>query len=186
LVLGDIAGEYPDFFEGDELPERDDSLRSELDTDFGRYGHKSWTGLTIHERVEAIEELWVDDKHKQTLRFFRDIPHRQNNQLLHLGAYSLNQTVRRHEAGGIVLTHGPSGHQIQKALLGAHWIYAQTIGLMIDEFSLGPREEFDALAKRHVPMFRTLDPEETRGLGRNDPCPCDSGKKFKKCHGRWS
>lgn len=20
--------------------------------------------------------------------------------------------------------------------------------------------------------------------GRNDPCPCDSGKKFKKCHGR--
>ncbi len=20
-------------------------------------------------------------------------------------------------------------------------------------------------------------------LGRNDPCPCDSGKKFKKCHG---
>jgi hypothetical protein len=20
-------------------------------------------------------------------------------------------------------------------------------------------------------------------LGRNDPCPCDSGRKFKKCHG---
>jgi len=20
--------------------------------------------------------------------------------------------------------------------------------------------------------------------GRNDPCPCGSGKKFKKCHGR--
>ncbi len=22
-----------------------------------------------------------------------------------------------------------------------------------------------------------------RGVGRNDPCPCGSGKKFKKCHG---
>ncbi|HMM75552.1 MAG TPA: SEC-C metal-binding domain-containing protein [Gammaproteobacteria bacterium] len=22
-----------------------------------------------------------------------------------------------------------------------------------------------------------------RDLGRNDPCPCGSGKKFKKCHG---
>lgn len=22
------------------------------------------------------------------------------------------------------------------------------------------------------------------GVGRNDPCPCGSGKKFKKCHGR--
>ncbi|MDA8029506.1 MAG: SEC-C metal-binding domain-containing protein [Nitrospiraceae bacterium] len=20
-------------------------------------------------------------------------------------------------------------------------------------------------------------------IGRNDPCPCGSGKKFKKCHG---
>ncbi|HKM27756.1 MAG TPA: SEC-C metal-binding domain-containing protein [Thiopseudomonas sp.] len=20
-------------------------------------------------------------------------------------------------------------------------------------------------------------------VGRNDPCPCDSGKKYKKCHG---
>ncbi len=23
-----------------------------------------------------------------------------------------------------------------------------------------------------------------QGVGRNDPCPCDSGKKFKRCHGR--
>ena len=23
-----------------------------------------------------------------------------------------------------------------------------------------------------------------RGTGRNDPCPCGSGEKFKKCHGR--
>ncbi|MFH0923324.1 MAG: SEC-C metal-binding domain-containing protein [Candidatus Falkowbacteria bacterium] len=22
------------------------------------------------------------------------------------------------------------------------------------------------------------------GVGRNDPCPCGSGKKFKKCHGK--
>jgi uncharacterized protein YecA (UPF0149 family) len=21
-------------------------------------------------------------------------------------------------------------------------------------------------------------------VGRNDPCPCGSGKKFKRCHGR--
>jgi len=28
---------------------------------------------------------------------------------------------------------------------------------------------------------RQLDPERT--VGRNDPCPCGSGKKYKKCHG---
>jgi preprotein translocase subunit SecA len=25
---------------------------------------------------------------------------------------------------------------------------------------------------------------ESAKVGRNDPCPCGSGKKFKKCHGR--
>lgn len=29
------------------------------------------------------------------------------------------------------------------------------------------------------PMIR-----ETAKVGRNDPCPCDSGQKFKKCCGR--
>jgi SEC-C motif-containing protein len=29
----------------------------------------------------------------------------------------------------------------------------------------------------------TIRREEPK-VGRNDPCPCDSGKKFKKCHGR--
>ena len=26
-------------------------------------------------------------------------------------------------------------------------------------------------------------PVEWSNVGRNDPCPCGSGKKFKKCHG---
>ncbi len=28
-----------------------------------------------------------------------------------------------------------------------------------------------------------IDPEAARNLKRNDPCPCGSGKKFKRCHG---
>ena len=32
------------------------------------------------------------------------------------------------------------------------------------------------------PAHRTSGPEESK-LGRNDPCWCNSGKKFKKCHG---
>jgi preprotein translocase subunit SecA len=29
----------------------------------------------------------------------------------------------------------------------------------------------------------TLAPNPYAGVGRNDPCPCGSGRKFKKCHG---
>ena len=36
-------------------------------------------------------------------------------------------------------------------------------------------------ASRRLQSFRKLD--QTEQLGRNDPCWCGSGKKFKKCHG---
>ncbi|MGR3518918.1 MAG: preprotein translocase subunit SecA, partial [Roseovarius sp.] len=35
-----------------------------------------------------------------------------------------------------------------------------------------------------VPGFVESDPSTWGNPGRNDPCPCGSGKKFKHCHGR--
>jgi preprotein translocase subunit SecA len=38
-----------------------------------------------------------------------------------------------------------------------------------------------------VPMQEQRKPEPVRlgpQIGRNDPCPCGSGKKFKQCHGK--
>ena len=32
--------------------------------------------------------------------------------------------------------------------------------------------------------YRKADHDPYAGVGRNDPCPCGSGKKFKNCHGR--
>ena len=31
---------------------------------------------------------------------------------------------------------------------------------------------------------KRIDSQEFANVGRNDPCPCGSGKKFKHCHGR--
>lgn len=33
------------------------------------------------------------------------------------------------------------------------------------------------------PPVRLATPRTEPKVGRNDPCPCGSGKKFKKCHG---
>jgi preprotein translocase subunit SecA len=41
-------------------------------------------------------------------------------------------------------------------------------------------EDAEPEAPRHVEQRRV---DETEQLGRNDPCWCGSGKKFKKCHG---
>jgi Tfp pilus assembly protein PilF len=40
-----------------------------------------------------------------------------------------------------------------------------------------PRNEF---FKRSLDL---VNPYLSKKVGRNDPCPCGSGKKFKKCHG---
>jgi len=58
----------------------------------------------------------------------------------------------------------------------------QKMQLRHDELSaLGePEEEQTAVAPRaQTPVVR-----EGRKVGRNDPCPCGSGKKYKSCHGQ--
>jgi len=51
----------------------------------------------------------------------------------------------------------------------------------LDEVELGAEDEAlaSAAAKKPQPMVRP-----TQKVGRNDPCPCGSGKKYKHCHGK--
>jgi hypothetical protein len=39
------------------------------------------------------------------------------------------------------------------------------------------------LNPNEVMDLRTLPPARLTSVGRNDPCPCGSGLKFKRCHG---
>ena len=51
----------------------------------------------------------------------------------------------------------------------------------LDEVEIGAEDEAlaSAAAKKPQPMVRP-----TQKVGRNDPCPCGSGKKYKHCHGK--
>jgi preprotein translocase subunit SecA len=44
-------------------------------------------------------------------------------------------------------------------------------------------EAFDAAASGRRPGERQGTVVATEKVGRNEPCPCGSGKKYKKCHG---
>lgn len=53
--------------------------------------------------------------------------------------------------------------------------------LKIIEHYLNPSDEIlDMLTKNTLPNT----PVESKKIGRNEPCPCGSGKKYKKCHGK--
>lgn len=185
MVLADALRAHPDFMPAEDLPEYERNERRPLDRLFGPFGHKSWTGVNLHDRVAAVEHLWGDDQARRQLRFFRDIVHRENNQLLHVSAHALNQMVRRSgpEEGGIAFKLGPGDEYLARALLGAFWIYSQSVGLILEHFEFAEREAFDRLFAEQLPAFRDLSDDEIRAVGRNDPCPCGSGKKFKRCHG---
>jgi hypothetical protein len=44
-------------------------------------------------------------------------------------------------------------------------------------------DELEASYKQLIRAVRELAPSQRAKLGRNDPCWCGSGEKFKKCHG---
>ncbi len=42
----------------------------------------------------------------------------------------------------------------------------------------------DASKKMEQAVNQSGSPKQNSNIGRNDPCPCGSGKKYKKCHGK--
>jgi hypothetical protein len=86
-----------------------------------------------------------------------------------------------------LLIHAASGDKVggvqaSRALFGSFWILDSTIGLLLDRFGIDLDEE--TRAEIFSPRdFISLSEEQTRDAGRNDPCPCGSGVKFKRCHG---
>ena len=46
------------------------------------------------------------------------------------------------------------------------------------EYGANERDYLDSTSVKQTPIV--VGPK----IGRNDPCPCGSGKKYKACHGR--
>ena len=69
-------------------------------------------------------------------------------------------------------------------------IHAQIFQHEMDHFDAKPifgGEDIDVFASARKLGLKMdtdkIDGIKTDGVGRNEPCPCESGKKFKKCHG---
>ena len=50
-------------------------------------------------------------------------------------------------------------------------------------FGTPKMRKFNDRVTQFVPPQRTGTQATSGKVGRNDPCPCGSGKKYKKCHG---
>jgi hypothetical protein len=163
-------------------PLDNDDLRT-LKKDFGKYGELMWTGHdNLRDLIPEIEEQWESERAKKELWTFFKIAHHDNNQLLHSTVSGMARSLVHRDRDGIRVWNGPSTTSVDKALFGAYFAFLNLLTLEIDRFELAGREELDEKVKEHQYVFMRLTKADTVGVQRNDPCPCGSGKKFKKCH----
>lgn len=74
-------------------------------------------------------------------------------------------------------------HRLDESILRALNLQRYELPRGADEIPLPPYETITGVAQ-HLPDFAGRGRGETTPkVGRNDPCPCGSGKKAKKCHG---
>ncbi|PIC95226.1 preprotein translocase subunit SecA [Sporosarcina sp. P26b] len=119
--------------------------------------------------LRAIDTKWMD--HIDAMDQLRNG--------IHLRAYGQNDPLREYQAEGfgmfeemLVSIENDATKYVMKAEIRNN--------LEREEVAKGqannPKEDGAPVAKK--PIRRTVN------IGRNDPCPCGSGKKYKNCHGK--
>ena len=62
------------------------------------------------------------------------------------------------------------------------WNVSQTVHNEVGQFEMSERQRAAAQAPQGEVKVKQIRLDKPK-VGRNDPCPCGSGKKYKKCHG---
>lgn len=119
-----------------------------------------YTRSSVNLRAYGQRDPLVEYK-KEGLRLFKEMQMAINNQILHLLPH----------VGGSVAT--PEAVKLEEV-----HEQAQTIGGGDGGGSSQGGSSGSSSSSGSTPVSKK--PE----VGRNDPCPCGSGKKYKKCHGR--
>jgi len=91
-----------------------------------------------------------------------------------LAAYRQNRIARR-----LITVNEARENMLAR---GGNWKLREAAQSIVPQYET-PSHVAGPRAVRRRPTGTALRPEFAR-VGRNDPCPCGSGKKFKKCHGR--
>lgn len=135
------AQRYPELLDpGTAAEPLDTTELAELTDLYRPHGVRSWTALSIHQRVESIVDSFGDPHDRKQLRGFRDIVYRLNNEELHPTPWSISRVLRRRPTadGGEALLFriAPEPELGQLALRSAWWMYLQLVSLILDSFEI--------------------------------------------------
>ena len=201
-----LDDEQDPFTEEDLLNELEDDAMEQYDAREGRFGEERMRELERLVLMSLVDTQWRE--HLYAMDYLRDGIHlRALGQKDPLGEYRLEghnmfeETMQnvKHEFVRLMFRLEPSEEQqapeqpevsnveytsqdqpIQPVAAAAEPAEAPGAEPTNVQYSGGGSET--ATAGTAV-VEQRVTPEELKGVGRNDPCPCQSGKKFKNCYG---
>jgi preprotein translocase subunit SecA len=164
----------------DRLYEQSDTLMSEKRAQFG---DSAMQGIEKQVLIETIDRKWRE--HLVTLDYLRSA--------VRFRGYAQKDPLNEYKAEGFVLFEAmlnsvredvartlsrirPLSEDEQRAMMQQMLMAQQAAQVAADNGGEPPVPLIDG--------FDENDPETWGNPGRNDPCPCGSGNKFKHCHGR--
>ena len=168
----------------DRLVEASDKLMADKTASFGSENMRNIEKQLI---LQAIDSKWREHlltlEHLRSVVGFRSYAQRDPLNEYKNEAFQLFETMLdslRNEVTEKLSLIRPLTDEERKAMIAE---------MAVQETSLPPEPAADAKpiapnVKASAPKFNENDPSTWGKPGRNDPCPCGSGKKFKHCHGR--
>ncbi len=104
--------------------------------------------------LRAIDSVWIE--HLENMEYLRDS--------VRLRAYGQQDPL---------VEYKNEGHKMFQSLL-------QNIDSQVSQYLMNVK----LAPAQHAHQHQHQQSQPKPSVGRNDPCPCGSGKKYKKCHGR--
>jgi preprotein translocase subunit SecA len=115
------------------------------------------------------DSLWVE--HLETMEYTRSS--------VNLRAYGQREPLIEYKKEGLRLFR-----EMEVVFKDQVASLISTMNVPAEESSRQEIEERPSLILSTSDEGNTPDKRETPKIGRNDPCPCGSGKKYKQCHGK--
>lgn len=142
-----------------------------------------WMQEPMNRVIEAIAPCWqVAGEGDAEFKRFAEVLHFFGDRHSHVGTADTVELIRVNDEGQLVLHLGPGKKWVAQSLSVAAWVYGQIFDLWAERFEIPDLESWRRRWRLLIARCQTLNPDAVVGVGRNDPCPCQSGFKYKRCH----
>lgn len=145
----------------------------------------TWHGKSLAELIKAVEAA-ADERYKTAFSKLYGFVNTHNNSTLHHTALGITDPVSWDKPDASPTVHvGPGPQWRSVALWAATWIYGLLVLATLRRLSAERADDFSDFLDDVNRGFLVFSRAQVKGVGRNDLCPCASGKKFKHCHEPW-